>query len=185
MRAGRAADSPAADRPHRGRRRRWPRRARGPRSRRRCARPARRDARDHVDAAHHLLHDGPAQFRDRIHQFLTRPLELHVRLGQTGEHGLGGLPERGDQRDVRRLRLDGLDHGRIEIVGEDQLFLGGEVPEERARRHVRGLRDLLDRGVGVACSWNSRNASARMVSRVRAFFRSRRPGRASVDMYRF
>ncbi len=39
---------------------------------------------------------------------------------------------------------------RIELVVADGVFLGVEVAEERALRHIGRCRDLLDRGVRVS-----------------------------------
>ena len=80
----------------------------------------------------------------------------HLRAG----HQLGAVvqivrrqrPHRRMQGDDRRLLRGPLgedaEEGAAAIVGvgEEHVLLGGEVAEERARRHLAGLRDLLDRG---------------------------------------
>ena len=70
--------------------------------------------------------------------------------GQAGE----GRGERGaqgrDRGQVRGLGVECLDEQRVVVVAQYQVFLGGEVAEERGLGDVGGGDDLLDGGGVVA-----------------------------------
>ena len=59
----------------------------------------------------------------------------HVEVGLAV--GLDYLPDGGadggDRAELGRLPLERLDHPGVHVVLQDEVFLGGEVPEERAR----------------------------------------------------
>ncbi len=61
-----------------------------------------------------------------------------------------GLPAGPQERFVGGAGEQGVDHRRVVLVGEDEVLLGGEVPEEGGRGDLGGGRDLVDRGVLVA-----------------------------------
>jgi hypothetical protein len=56
-----------------------------------------------------------------------------VGLGVGGEHLPAGRAGRGDQAESGWLPLERLDHPGVHVVLQDEVFLGREVPEERAR----------------------------------------------------
>ena len=69
---------------------------------------------------------------------------LELGGGELAERRPYGLSEGVDQRSAGRDLAEQADGQRIVLVLYDHVFLGREVTEERARRHLRGLGDLLD-----------------------------------------
>src|SRR5579872_251693 len=78
------------------------------------------------------------------------PDDIQVGAGVGGEHLPGGRAYRGDRAQPGRLLLERRDHPGVHVVLQDQVFLGREVPEERARRHLGRRGDLLHGGGLVA-----------------------------------
>ena len=76
--------------------------------------------------------------------------DVHVGGGVGVEHLPAGRADGGDRAQVRWLLLERLDHPDVHVVLQDQVFLGREVPEERARRHLGRRGDLLHGGGLVA-----------------------------------
>jgi hypothetical protein len=92
------------------------------------------------------------------HELGVRPDQPHppqVAIGvvqAAGELGLHHRPQRGQGilfgRAGQQLLPEALDPLRVAV--EDGVFLGGEVVEKSARRHVGSVRDRVDRGAGQA-----------------------------------
>ena len=60
-----------------------------------------------------------------------------------------GAPHRGQRAQPGRLRLQRVQGQHVQIVLQDHVFLGREVPVERGRGHLGRLGDLLNPGSGV------------------------------------
>src|SRR5580704_3946257 len=76
----------------------------------------------------------------------------HVEVGRVvgGERLPDRRADRGERAEPGGLPLERLDQPGVHVVLQDEIFLGREVPEERARRDLGRLGDLLHRGGVVA-----------------------------------
>ena len=121
-----------------------------------------RVARREVEPGRGVLGDDPGQLvdvaeavgaqRDRRRDQLD-PRGLDVRPGRRGleqdvDRGADGVEHRLVVRTLRQTGSEALAARRL--VGEEHILLAGEVPVERARRHVDGIGDVVDGGGLVA-----------------------------------
>jgi two-component system, OmpR family, phosphate regulon sensor histidine kinase PhoR len=110
----------------------------------------------------------PGPLRHRLRDDLGGPGELRQHPGLDGGHRDGhvhGFPQLGklrrahavegrvdrgaqrrDRPHVGRLAQEHVHPEQFHVVLQDDIFLGGEIPEKRARGHLGGLGDLLHRG---------------------------------------
>ena len=88
---------------------------------------------DHGDGAGELVH-GPGPDLGHGHgEGRGLPEQVEVGLGVGGEHFPASRPDGGDRGEPGRLPFECLDHAGVHVVLQHDVFLAGEVPEERAR----------------------------------------------------
>ncbi len=110
------------------------------------ARPVGDRLRDDLAGPGELLqHPGPYGW-DRHRQFHGLAQLRQVVRPQPGEGGAERGPHGGEGAEAGGLAPEDLHEEQVHVVLQDDVFLGGEIAEERARRHLGGLGDLLHRG---------------------------------------
>jgi len=80
-----------------------------------------------------LVHDRRPQLRDGGHELVPFPLAATVVVAQLRQRGLDRPAHGGDRATIQWLLGQGLQQQRIDVVGEDDVLLRPEIPEERAR----------------------------------------------------